>query len=83
MYSHEPEELRMIKPDKSLLLKDALSHASSAVSGLSTLIGTGALNDDTQLSRIERDLRDATDLVRQSYRTDEIGEVETEAGEDI
>ncbi len=73
----------MTTTDKSLLLNDALSYASSALSDLTTIVGTGSLTDNATLSRIERDLRDATDLVRQSYRTDEIGEVETEAGDDI
>ena len=77
------EDLYMMTPDKSLLLKDALSYASSALSDLTTIVGTGSLTDNATLSRIEGELRDAADLVRQSYRSDEIGEVETEAGDDI
>jgi hypothetical protein len=73
----------MTNTDKSLLLKDALSYSSSALSELTTIVGTGSLTDNTTLSRIERELRDAADLVRQSYRADEIGEVETEVGDDI
>ena len=73
----------MTTTDKSLLLKDALSYASSALSDLTTIVGTGSLTDNGSLSRIERELRDAADLVRQSYWTDAIGEVETEAGDDI
>lgn len=73
----------MTSMDKSLLLKDALCHSSSALSELTTIVGTGSLPDQATLSRIERELRDAADLVRQSYRTDDIGEVETEAGDEI
>ena len=73
----------MTTPDKNLLLEEALSHASSAASDLTTLVGRGSLTDEIQLSRIERDLRDAADLIRQTYYIDEIGEVETEAGDDI
>ena len=73
----------MTSMDKSLLLKDALSYSSSALSELTTIVGTGSLPDQATLSSIERELRDAADLVRQSYRTDDIGEVETEAGDDI
>jgi hypothetical protein len=73
----------MTTSDKSHLLKDALSHSSSALSELTAVVGSGTLPDQATLSRIERELRDAADLVRQSYRTDDIGEVETEAGEDI
>jgi hypothetical protein len=73
----------MLTTDKSLLLKDALSYSSSALSELTTIVATGPLTDNATLARIERELRDAADLVRQSYRTDDIGEVETEAGDDI
>jgi|GEM_PF-4253915 hypothetical protein len=73
----------MSTPDKSLFLKDALSRLSSALNELTAVVAAGSLSDQTTLSRIDRELRDAADLVRQSYRTDDIGEVETEAGEDI
>ena len=73
----------MTPSDKSLLLKNALSYTSSALSELTAIVGAGALKDNATLSRIERELRDAADLVRQSYRTDDIGEVETEAGDEI
>lgn len=73
----------MTTTDKSLLLKEALSYASSALSDLTTIVGTGSLTDNATLSRIEHELRDAADLVRQSYWVDEIGEVDTEAGDDI
>ena len=73
----------MTTSDKSLLLKDALSHSTSAVSELTAILGKGAFADVETLSRIERELKDAAELVRQSYRVDDIGEVETEAGEDI
>jgi hypothetical protein len=69
--------------DKSLLLKDALSYASSAFSELTAAVGAGELPTSATLSTIERELRDAADLVRQTYRTDEIGEVETEAGDEV
>ena len=69
--------------DKSLLLKDALSYASSALSELTGAVGAGELPTSATLSTIERELRDAADLVRQTYRTDEIGEVETEAGDEV
>lgn len=73
----------MSTPDKSILLKDALSYSSSAMTELTAVVATGSLPNQTTLSRIERELRDAADLIRQCYRTDDIGEVETEAGEDI
>lgn len=73
----------MTSTDKALLLKDALSYSSSALSALTALVGSGTLPDQATLSRIERELRNAADRVRQSYTKDDIGEVETEAGEDI
>jgi len=73
----------MTDSDKNFLLKDALSHLSSAKGDLATILGEEKFADHATLSSIERELREAADLVRRSYRTDEIGEVETEAGEDI
>ena len=69
--------------DKSLLLKDALSYASSALSELTAAVGVGELPTSATLSTIERELRDAADLVRQAYRTDDVVQVETEAGDEV
>ena len=73
----------MTTKDKTLLLKQAQSYSSSALSTLTTLLATESLSDDATLSSIEGQLREAANFVSQSYRKDEIGEVETEAGEDI
>jgi hypothetical protein len=69
--------------NKSLLLKDALSYAASALSELTAAVGAGELPNSATLSTIERELRDAADLVRQTYWADEIEEVETEAGDEV
>lgn len=69
--------------DKTLLIKDALTYASSALSELTDAVGAGELPTSAALSTIERELRDAADLVRQAYRTDDVGEVETEAGDEV
>ena len=64
--------------------RSALSaNGSSALSELTAAVEAGELANSATLSTIERELRDAADLVRQTYRTDDVGEVETEAGDEV
>jgi lysozyme family protein len=59
--------------DKSILIKDALVFVQSAMANLLAVAEDG-FGDDKTLAAIERELRDAADLVRQTMsRSEDIG----------
>lgn len=64
--------------DKSILIKDALAFVHSAMANLLDVAEDGFADDKT-LTAIERELRDAADLVRQSKSQNE--DVGFEVGE--
>ena len=66
--------------DRTLLLKDATVSARIALSGLLDILESGNDSPEVSLAQIERDLRDAADLVNKSIGGAEESE-EFEIGE--
>ncbi len=66
--------------DRTLLLKDATVSARNALSGLLDVLESGNASPEGSLAQIERDLRDAADLVKKSIGGAEESE-EFEIGE--